>query len=77
MSEDQKSLKQIIDFRKEKLQKLLDAGVDPYPQKYEPTHFSLDILNDFENLENNDVNVAGRIMSLRKMGKASFFLVFL
>jgi len=73
MSEDQKSLKQIIDFRKEKLQKLLDAGVDPYPQKYEPTHFSLDILNDFENLENNDVNVAGRIMSLRKMGKASFF----
>ena len=73
MSEDQKSLKQIIDFRKEKLQKLLDAGIDPYPQKYEPTHFSLDILNDFENLENNDVNVAGRIMSLRKMGKASFF----
>lgn len=73
MSEDHKSLKQIIDFRKEKLQKLIDGGVDPYPQKYEPTHFSIDILNDFENLENNDVNVAGRIMSLRKMGKASFF----
>ncbi len=73
MSEDHKSLKQIIDFRKEKLQKLIDGGVDPYPQKYEPTHFSIDILNDFKNLENNDVNVAGRIMSLRKMGKASFF----
>jgi lysyl-tRNA synthetase class 2 len=73
MSEDHKSLKQVIDFRKEKLQKLIDGGVDPYPQKYEPTHFSIDILNDFENLENNDVNVAGRIMSLRKMGKASFF----
>ena len=51
MSEDHKSLKQIIDFRKEKLQKLIDGGVDPYPQKYEPTHFSIDILNDFENLE--------------------------
>ena len=73
MSEEHKSLNQIIEFRKEKLSKLREAGVDPYPQKYEPTHFSSDILNDFKNLEKENVNIAGRIMSIRKMGKASFF----
>ena len=73
MSEEHKSLNQIIEFRKEKLSKLREAGVDPYPQKYEPTHFSSDILNDFKNLEKQNVNIAGRIMSIRKMGKASFF----
>ncbi|MDP6611832.1 MAG: lysine--tRNA ligase [Candidatus Marinimicrobia bacterium] len=73
MSDDHRSLNQIIDFRKEKLAKLRDGGVEPYPQKYEPTHFSADILGDFENLEKQDVNIAGRIMSMRKMGKASFF----
>ena len=73
MSDDHKSLNQIIDFRKEKLNKLRNAGVEPYPQKYEPTHFSADILGDFETLEEKDVNIAGRIMSMRKMGKASFF----
>ena len=71
--ESNKSLNQIIDFRKEKLTKLREAGVEPYPQKYEPTHFSADILGDFDNLEKQDVDIAGRIMSMRKMGKASFF----
>ena len=73
MSDEHKSLNQIIDFRKEKLTKLREAGVEPYPQKYEPTHFSVDILGDFDNLEKKDVTIAGRIMSIRKMGKASFF----
>ena len=73
MSDEHKSLNQIIDFRKEKLTKLREAGVEPYPQKYEPTHFSVDILGDFDNLEKKDVTIAGRIMSMRKMGKASFF----
>ena len=73
MSDENKSLNQIIDYRKEKLAKLREAGIDPYPQKYEPTHFSADILNDFNNLEKRDVNIAGRVMSIRKMGKASFF----
>ena len=73
MSDEHKSLNQIIDFRKEKLTKLREAGVELYPQKYEPTHFSADILGDFDNLEKKDVTIAGRIMSIRKMGKASFF----
>ena len=47
MSEEHKSLKQIIDFRKEKLFKLKESGIDPYPQKFAPNHFSQDIIYNF------------------------------
>ena len=40
MTEDQKSLKQIIDFRIQKLNKLRDHGVNPYPEKFNLTSFS-------------------------------------
>ena len=73
MSEEHKSLKQIIDYRIEKLFKLKEAGVEPYPQKFSPNHFSQNIIDNFNELENKDVILAGRIMSIRKMGKASFF----
>ena len=73
MTDNNKSLKQIIDFRKDKLKKLEAMGIDPYPQKYNPTHLSSIIISDYESLEGKDVNVAGRIMSIRRMGKSSFF----
>ena len=73
MPQNQKSLNQIISYRLEKLEELKKMGIDPYPHKYSPTHFSLEIINDFSNLNKQDVDVAGRIMSIRKMGKASFF----
>jgi len=73
MTDNNKSLKQIIDFRKDKLKKLEKMGIDPYPQKYNPTHLSSIIISDYESLEGKDVNVAGRIMSIRRMGKSSFF----
>ena len=73
MSEEHKSLKQIIDYRKEKLSKLKEAGVEPYPQNFTPDNFSQNIIDNFNELENKDVILAGRIMSIRKMGKASFF----
>jgi len=72
MSEDQKSLKQIMDFRIQKLKKLSQYGVNPYPSKYKPTHKSLFIKNNYEALENSIVVVSGRIMAIRIMGKASF-----
>ena len=72
MSEDQKSLKQIMDFRIQKLEKLSQYGVNPYPSKYKPTHKSLFIKNNYEALENSIVVVSGRIMAIRIMGKASF-----
>ena len=72
MSEEFTSLKQIIAFRKEKLEKLREHGVEPYPHSFTPDHFSQDVLDNYEKLEGKDITVAGRVMSLRKMGKASF-----
>ena len=72
MSEDQKSLKQIIDFRIQKLNKLKEYGVNPYPSKFNSTNNSSNIKNNYEAFENTNVSIAGRIMAIRKMGKASF-----
>ena len=73
MSDQHKSLNEIIRFRKEKLDTLRERGVNPYPYNYKPTHTSGEILENYDDLEEKDVTVAGRIMALRKMGKASFF----
>ena len=76
MSAEQKSLKQIINFRKrEKLIDLQKNGVNPYPSNFTPTHFSESIKINFKKLEGKDVVVAGRIMAIRRMGKASFFRI--
>ncbi|MFL3005485.1 MAG: lysine--tRNA ligase [Candidatus Neomarinimicrobiota bacterium] len=75
MSAEQKSLKQIINFRKEKLNDLQKKGVNPYPSNFTPTHFSESIKINFEKLQGEDVIVAGRIMVVRRMGKASFFRI--
>ena len=75
MSAEQKSLKQIINFRKEKLNDLQKKGVNPYPSNFTPTHFSESIKINFEKLQGEDVIVAGRIMAVRRMGKASFFRI--
>jgi len=75
MTEKNKSINQIIEFRKEKLNKLKELGINPYPHKFSPTHKSIEILDGFNNLENKIVCIAGRIMALRKMGKASFIHV--
>ncbi len=72
MTEEHSSLKQIIDFRLEKLKKLRESGINPYPYSYSVTHKSEEILSDEKKLEGKTVTVAGRLMSLRKMGKASF-----
>ena len=72
MPDKNNSIKQIIEFRVEKLNKLRELGVEPYPHKYEPSHKSIEIISNFNELENQTVCVAGRIMALRKMGKASF-----
>lgn len=71
----EQSLKQIIEFRKKKLKELRDMGINPYPYKYDVSHVSQNILRNFKSLEGKPVSVAGRIVSLRKMGKASFFHV--
>ena len=62
-----------IEIRKEKLATLKEAGKDPFiTTKFDVTNHSVDIRNDFENFENKQVTIAGRMMFKRIMGKASF-----
>ena len=66
-------LSDILRIRREKLAALREAGNDPFViTKYDVTDNSLAIKNDFDNYENKEVSLAGRIMSRRIMGKASF-----
>ena len=73
MTEEQKSFKQIVEYRKEKLEKLISKGVNPYPALFKPTHKSSEVILNFDALNNSSLHLAGRIISIRKMGKASFF----
>lgn len=60
-------------IRMEKLAAMQEAGQDPFRiTKFDVTHHSNDIKNDFDALENKEVTIAGRMMSKRIMGKASF-----
>ncbi|MGI6028808.1 MAG: lysine--tRNA ligase [Candidatus Heteroscillospira sp.] len=71
--ETQEEYSEILRVRREKLAKLQSEGRDPYAvTKFDRSAFSTDIREDFENYENKDVAVAGRIMSKRDMGKAFF-----
>ena len=76
MNEEQNEeleLNRLMQVRKDKLKELQDAGKDPFEiTKYDRTEFSKQIKDNYEELENKDVSVAGRIMAKRIMGKASF-----
>ncbi|OPX89752.1 MAG: Lysine--tRNA ligase [Pelotomaculum sp. PtaB.Bin104] len=65
-------LNELMRVRREKLAELRDRGIEPYGGRFERTHTASFILSNFEELENKSVVVAGRIMSKRGMGKASF-----
>ena len=66
-------LNEILRVRREKLKELQDNGMDPFEiTKYDKTHNTVEIKDDFETLEGKQVSVAGRLMSKRVMGKASF-----
>ncbi|MBP3240747.1 MAG: lysine--tRNA ligase [Oribacterium sp.] len=63
----------IVQARRDKLAELQAAGQDPFEiTKFEQTHHSEEIRENFETLENQHVAIAGRIMLKRVMGKASF-----
>jgi len=66
-------LNEILRVRRIKLKELQQSGKDPFQiKKYDVTHHSLEIKENFEKMEGTDVSVAGRLMSKRGMGKASF-----
>lgn len=71
--EKQQDLGQLLKIRREKLSALQEAGKDPFQiTRYDVTHHSEEIREQFESLENAHVSIAGRLMSKRIMGKASF-----
>jgi len=63
---------EIENTTKEKLETLKEMGVEPYGQGFKPTHYSRDIIESFESLEDQNVAVAGRLVTKRSHGKASF-----
>lgn len=66
-------INQLLKVRREKLAALQEAGKDPFQiTKYDVTHHSQEIKDNFEALEGKTVSIAGRVMSKRVMGKASF-----
>ena len=68
-----RELTQLQKVRRDKLADLQAAGNDPFLiVKYDQTHHSAQIRNNFEELEGKDVSIAGRMMFKRVMGKASF-----
>jgi len=72
-NQEMQDLNEILRVRRIKLKELQEKGKDPFTiVKYDVTHSSQQIINDFDNLEGKHVSVAGRIMSKRGMGKASF-----
>ena len=69
----EQDLNQLLKVRREKLANLQEAGKDPFViTKYDVTNHSQEIKDDFDSLEGKCVSIAGRIMSKRVMGKASF-----
>ena len=69
----EQDIHQLLKVRREKLAALQEAGRDPFQiTKYDVTNHSTDIKEHFEEMEGKTVRVAGRIMSKRVMGKASF-----
>ena len=79
MSENQQEMQNTVDYseqeqiRREKLQALMDNGQNPYLiTKYDVTHESKNVLDNFDALEGQTVSMAGRMIGRHIMGKASF-----
>ncbi len=68
----QQDLNTLMQRRLEELKELRDKGFQPFAYSFDVTHKSAQIKSNFEEYENKDVSVAGRIMAIRRMGKASF-----
>ena len=71
--EPEVDLNQLMQIRRDKLNKLKEEGKDPFEiTKFNRTHTSKQIVENYDELEGKDVTVAGRLMAKRIMGKASF-----
>ena len=65
-------LNELMRVRREKMAAIEEKGIEPFGRKYNFTHHALTILENFEDLEGQTVRLAGRLMTVRGHGKASF-----
>jgi lysyl-tRNA synthetase class 2 len=66
-------MNELMERRREELKELIAKGINPYPYKFDRTGYSKDVIDNFkDDNPQQDIAVAGRIMSIRRMGKASF-----
>jgi lysyl-tRNA synthetase class 2 len=72
MSEQEQNINELIKVRRDKLEELRLAGIDPFGERFDRTAGALKIQENFADLEGNTVKIAGRIMAKRRHGKAGF-----
>lgn len=72
MENTQTDINVLIKRRYEELDELKEKGIETYAYSFDTDSYSDEIKNNFEKYENNTVKLAGRIMAIRRMGKASF-----
>ena len=71
--QNEQDIHELLKVKRDKLSELQNKGSDPFQiMKYNVSHHSLDITDDFERFEGKTVSIAGRMMTKRVMGKASF-----
>ena len=69
----EQDINQLLKIRREKLEELQENGKDPFQiTKFDVTHHSMDVKDNYDALEGQTVTIAGRMMFKRVMGKASF-----
>ncbi len=71
----EQDLNALMQRRLEELHELYSKGIQPFEYSYEVNSYSAEIKENFEKMEGKDVKIAGRIMAIRRMGKASFFTI--
>ncbi len=73
INEQVEDLSEILKIRREKLSRLVESGENPYSiVKYDQTHHTTEVVENFDTMEGSEVSLAGRMMSRRDMGKAFF-----
>jgi len=71
-NEHQLPLDELMKIRRAKLDEIYEQGINPYGERFERTHHAQEIIDNFDQLEETETKIAGRIMSFRTHGKASF-----
>ena len=69
---EQDQLNELMKARRQKMYQLKERGIDPFGKKYAPSHYSADVVDQFDELENKAVSLTGRLTGIRTHGKATF-----